>query len=273
VIVEEIPAALAGERIDRVVALVTQASRSEAAGLIEAGAVTVDGLPPASGKVRVREGQRVVVDETQLPVAPRPAADPTRTPVEVARPAVWYGGVQTSTGRASCGLTHSGWSWLTQSAAAASPSLSASPSAPASASAGPAGGLAASSGACSGGSCVASASSGSGGSCVATAPPGSAGSSAATAPPGSGSAEATSSPALSAWSSGGIGTYFFLASAGRNHRPDSPIAGAASGPGAPSVTVPFAATAASASPSGPAIPGPAISGPSPASPSHGSAPS
>ena len=75
-IVEEIPAALAGERIDRVVAIVTQASRSEAAGLIEAGAVTVDGLPPASGKVRVREGQRVVVDETQLPVTPRPAADP-----------------------------------------------------------------------------------------------------------------------------------------------------------------------------------------------------
>ncbi|MFT3854831.1 MAG: RluA family pseudouridine synthase [Ilumatobacteraceae bacterium] len=74
---EEIPAALAGERIDRVVALVTQASRADAAGLIEAAAVTVDGEVATSGKVRVREGQRIVVDETKLPVPPRPAADPS----------------------------------------------------------------------------------------------------------------------------------------------------------------------------------------------------
>ena len=75
-IAEEIPAALAGERIDRIVALVTAASRAESAGLIEAGAVTVDGEVATSGKVRVREGQRVVIDETKLPAAPRPQPDP-----------------------------------------------------------------------------------------------------------------------------------------------------------------------------------------------------
>jgi 23S rRNA pseudouridine1911/1915/1917 synthase len=77
VIVEEIPAALAGERIDRIVALVTHASRSEAAGLVEAGAVSVDGEPAVSGKVRVREGQVVTIDETLLPTPPRPVADET----------------------------------------------------------------------------------------------------------------------------------------------------------------------------------------------------
>lgn len=75
-IVEEIPAALAGERIDRIVAIVTQASRSDAAGLIEIGAVTVDGDVATSGKVRVREGQRITVDETRLPAPPLPLADP-----------------------------------------------------------------------------------------------------------------------------------------------------------------------------------------------------
>ena len=40
---EEIPPALAGERLDRVVALVADASRSDAAALVAAGGVAVDG--------------------------------------------------------------------------------------------------------------------------------------------------------------------------------------------------------------------------------------
>ena len=38
---EEIPAALAGERLDRIVALITDASRSDAAALVAAGGVQV----------------------------------------------------------------------------------------------------------------------------------------------------------------------------------------------------------------------------------------
>ena len=76
-IVEEIPAALAGERIDRIVALVTGASRSDATGLVPAGAVSVDGEVATSGKVRLREGQVVAIDETMLPVPARPVTDPT----------------------------------------------------------------------------------------------------------------------------------------------------------------------------------------------------
>jgi 23S rRNA pseudouridine1911/1915/1917 synthase len=75
-IVEEIPAALAGERVDRIVALITQASRTDAAGLVAAGAVRVDGEVATSGKVRLREGQRVAIDETKLPAPQRPEPDP-----------------------------------------------------------------------------------------------------------------------------------------------------------------------------------------------------
>ena len=74
-IVEEIPAALAGERLDRIVALVTEASRADAAHLVESGAVTVDGKPATSGKVRLREAQVVAIDESLLPTAARPSAD------------------------------------------------------------------------------------------------------------------------------------------------------------------------------------------------------
>ena len=56
---EEIPAALAGERLDRVVSLLTGCSRSESAALIAAGAVTVDGVVVTTGKQRVVTGQVV----------------------------------------------------------------------------------------------------------------------------------------------------------------------------------------------------------------------
>lgn len=72
---EQIPHALAGERLDRIVSLITERSRSEAAELVAAGGVLVDGTEETSGKLRVREGQTVVVDESMLKDPEPPAAD------------------------------------------------------------------------------------------------------------------------------------------------------------------------------------------------------
>jgi 23S rRNA pseudouridine1911/1915/1917 synthase len=74
---EEIPAALAGERLDRIVALITDASRSDAAALVAVGGVEVDGVVVVSGKQRLQLGQRIDVDETKLPATAAPGADPT----------------------------------------------------------------------------------------------------------------------------------------------------------------------------------------------------
>ena len=51
---EEIPAALAGERLDRLVSLITDCSRSDAAVLVAAGGASVDGEVQLIGKVRVK---------------------------------------------------------------------------------------------------------------------------------------------------------------------------------------------------------------------------
>ena len=59
---EVLPNALAGERIDRVVSLVADVSRSEAVALIRTGAVTVDGRAPDKPSLRVEPGAEVVVD-------------------------------------------------------------------------------------------------------------------------------------------------------------------------------------------------------------------
>jgi 23S rRNA pseudouridine1911/1915/1917 synthase len=72
---EEIPAALAGERLDRIVAIITGASRSDAAALIVAGGAKVDGDVVSTGKLRLREGQRVEIDPARLPTAALPVAD------------------------------------------------------------------------------------------------------------------------------------------------------------------------------------------------------
>lgn len=74
---EEIPAALSGERLDRIVSLVTECSRSDAAALVAAGGVLLDGAPQTTGKIRVKEGQVVVVDESMLPAPEAPQPDPT----------------------------------------------------------------------------------------------------------------------------------------------------------------------------------------------------
>ncbi len=74
---EQIPAALAGERLDRIVALITGSSRSDAAALIVAGGASVDDHLQLSGKVRLTEGQRLVVDLALMPTVPAPAAEPS----------------------------------------------------------------------------------------------------------------------------------------------------------------------------------------------------
>lgn len=76
-IVEVIPAALGGERLDRIVSLVTGASRSDAAVLVATGGASVDGDVVTSGKVRLAEGQEVVLDPAFLPQARLPEPDPS----------------------------------------------------------------------------------------------------------------------------------------------------------------------------------------------------
>ncbi len=74
-IVESVPAALAGERLDRIVALIADVSRADAATMIDNGAVRVDGHPAAAGKVRLEEGQVVEIDPGALPEPVLPQAD------------------------------------------------------------------------------------------------------------------------------------------------------------------------------------------------------
>ena len=76
-IVEVVPAALAGERLDRIVALVLDVSRSVATAVVEAGGVIVDGEPATSGKIRLDEGQEVRVDPDAQPVDEPPGPDPS----------------------------------------------------------------------------------------------------------------------------------------------------------------------------------------------------
>jgi 23S rRNA pseudouridine1911/1915/1917 synthase len=75
-IVERIPAALAGERLDRVVALVADVSRSTAVAVIEAGGVRLNGEVASEGKVRLAEGAELLIDPATIPRPARPQADP-----------------------------------------------------------------------------------------------------------------------------------------------------------------------------------------------------
>lgn len=72
---ESIPDALAGERLDRVVALLGDVSRSAATAAIEAGGVHLDGAPASSGKVRLDVGQVVEIDPSRFPTTSPPTAD------------------------------------------------------------------------------------------------------------------------------------------------------------------------------------------------------
>jgi 23S rRNA pseudouridine1911/1915/1917 synthase len=77
VIAEDVPAALAGERVDRIVAFVLDVSRSVASKVVDAGGVEVDGEVVASGKIRLDEGQSIVIDPDAVPGEEPPGADPS----------------------------------------------------------------------------------------------------------------------------------------------------------------------------------------------------
>ena len=74
--IEHIPDALDGERLDRVVALVTGASRSRAGELIDGGAVLVDGTIITTRARRVHADETVEITGVveAVPSAPRPDA-------------------------------------------------------------------------------------------------------------------------------------------------------------------------------------------------------
>lgn len=76
---EEVPAALEGERLDRIVSIMGELSRAHSSALVMAGGAWVDGEPALSGKVRLRSGQRVVVDMSRAPRESLPEADASVT--------------------------------------------------------------------------------------------------------------------------------------------------------------------------------------------------
>ncbi len=73
------PSNLAGERIDRVVAMLTDLPRAEVAELVEAGAVRIDGVVISTRSRRVKEGEVVEADVAERPpvelLAPDPSVD------------------------------------------------------------------------------------------------------------------------------------------------------------------------------------------------------
>src|SRR5436305_6431782 len=68
-----VPAALEGERLDRVVAMLTGLPRSEVAVLVVDGAVRIDGRAATSRSRRVHQGEAV---EVELPAAPEGGLQP-----------------------------------------------------------------------------------------------------------------------------------------------------------------------------------------------------
>jgi 23S rRNA pseudouridine1911/1915/1917 synthase len=73
---EVVPPALDGQRLDRVVALVTGRSRTEAAALVDAGSVTVSGSAVTTRSHRVLDGDVVDIDAPAQVEAAEMAADP-----------------------------------------------------------------------------------------------------------------------------------------------------------------------------------------------------
>ncbi len=71
---EAVPPALAGQRIDRLVALVADVSRAEAASLLAEERVRVDGEVVTKASTRVEEGARVRVEAHEAPTGPEPVA-------------------------------------------------------------------------------------------------------------------------------------------------------------------------------------------------------
>lgn len=74
---EVVPGALAGERLDRLVALLTGSSRAGAAGVVERGGVTIGGVPVTSRAHRVAAGDVVTIRWTTERTDDRPRPDPS----------------------------------------------------------------------------------------------------------------------------------------------------------------------------------------------------
>ena len=73
---EVVPEAMAGERVDRIVAMVTGCTRAEVADLIDAGEVLVDGAVPKSRSARLAVGAVVEVTFVAAEERPGVSADP-----------------------------------------------------------------------------------------------------------------------------------------------------------------------------------------------------
>jgi 23S rRNA pseudouridine1911/1915/1917 synthase len=67
-VIEVIPAALAGERVDRVVSLLTGMTRSQVAALVDDGAVHLDQVPVKLRSQRVAEGETLEMPDAPAPV-------------------------------------------------------------------------------------------------------------------------------------------------------------------------------------------------------------
>ena len=76
IIDETIVASLAGQRVDRVISLVADIPRSSASQIIDVGAVLLDDVVVKAGKIKVSEGQRIVIDLSMLPEKQLPVAEP-----------------------------------------------------------------------------------------------------------------------------------------------------------------------------------------------------
>ena len=74
---EVVPEALAGERLDRVVAMVTGLSRNEVAQLVDDGAVRIGDAAVTTRSARVRAGDEISVDVPDRAVAAALDADPS----------------------------------------------------------------------------------------------------------------------------------------------------------------------------------------------------
>jgi 23S rRNA pseudouridine1911/1915/1917 synthase len=74
-VVEVIPQSLTGIRIDRVVSLIADVSRSAAAALIDGGAVALDEHVVTAGKEKVSHGQTIRIDLSRVPPPELPRAD------------------------------------------------------------------------------------------------------------------------------------------------------------------------------------------------------
>lgn len=80
----EVPGPLDGERIDRVVAMLTDLSRTEATRLVQGGSVTVDGTVVTRGADRLSAGVELAIEVPDLTAEARPEPDPS-----VVVPVVW----------------------------------------------------------------------------------------------------------------------------------------------------------------------------------------